>query len=342
MSILENIYNGGLSVLRRNVPSSAPGSMGSDGALARKLSWNEPEAPARDDEPLESVSPVRGIGRSWSFPLPQWRARDLYRTVYFDEGRGRTLVFIHGLGGNATNWEFIAPRLVDRYRVVGLDLVGCGWTRKPDMTYSIALLRDHLLDFLESRGIRRATLVGHSLGGAVSLAAALKKPSLVESLVLLCSAGLGPLPFWMRWGARNVLNPSMVFPMLILGADFILDNVFVQSPDENRYVRWFHQTSLRDEPGYPNLRDFARVGTHLCRDAVKRDFSDRLPFIQVPALVLMGDHDKLSSLSCVLRKVGGISRVRTVVVKNCGHLPMIEHPEETLFHMRRFLTNPPG
>jgi 4,5:9,10-diseco-3-hydroxy-5,9,17-trioxoandrosta-1(10),2-diene-4-oate hydrolase len=342
MSILENIYNGGLAVLRRNVPSSASGSMGSDGALARKLGWNDTGTPAQNDEPLDGASTVLGIGRSWSFPLQQWRARDLYRTVYFDEGRGPALVFVHGLGGNATHWEFIAPRLVDRYRVVGLDLVGCGWTRKPDLAYSIALLRDHLLDFLDSRGIGRATLVGHSLGGAVSLAAAVKKPSLVESLVLLCSAGLGPLPPWMRWGANNILSPSVVYPMLILGADFILDNVFVQGPDENRYVRWFHQTSLRDEPGYPNLRDFARVGTYLCRDAVKTDFSDRLPFLQAPALVMMGDHDKLSSLSCVLRKVGGISRVRTVVIPKCGHMPMVEHPEETLFHMRRFLADPPG
>jgi len=322
MRSLEDIYGGGLVL---------PGR-GAGGRAAQ---------PAPGDEPLDETGPMPGLGRSPTFPLPQWRARDPYRTVYFDAGGGRPLVFVHGLGGNATNWEFIAAPLADRYRVAGLDLAGCGWSRKPDVRYSVGLLRDHLLDFLERRAIRRATLVGHSLGGAVCVAAALARPDLVESLVLVCAACLVPLPAWMRVGSRALLDRRVLYSLLTLGTEFILSNVFVDREENNRYVRWFRRSSLRDEPGYPNLRDFARVGTHLCRSAVETDFSGDFKSLRVPVLAIVGNHDRLTDIPALLRHLDAVPRVRTVVIQRSGHMPMIERPEETLVHIERFLTDPP-
>jgi len=282
-----------------------------------------------------------GLGRSLTFPWPQWQDDDEYRTVFFDEGVGQAIVLVHGLGANATHWEHLAVPLSASHRVVGLDLVGCGWTRKPDGPYTVDLLRDHLIGFLKRRGIRRAVLVGHSLGGAVCLATALKRPDLVESLVLISAAGVGPLPGWMRLAGPSVLRRGFLFPFLALGAKFILKNVFVTSPDRNRYVRWFHQSALRDGPGMPNLWDFARVSESLCRDLLRRDYSDRFRQIHLPVLALWGDSDRLTYVSTVLRSLGGFPRLRTIVLKSCGHMPMVEYPEETLEHMERFLGSPP-
>lgn len=300
--------------------------------------WVEP---VREDEPLDETVGFQGLGRSQTFPFQQYRADDEYRTVYFDEGSGHPLVFVHGLGGNATHWEYLAPHFADQYRVAGLDAAGCGWNLKPHVTYTVDLLRDHLLSFMDYRGIGQATLVGHSLGGMVCLAAALKKPSRVASLALVNSAGLAPLPSWMRMAAPVFLHRSLLFYTLAAGADFILNNVFVQSEDENRYVRAFRQSNTRDDPGYPNLRDFARVSESLCRDVVSRDYSAQLRQLKIPVLVLTGDNDKLTPSWPVLRRLNRIRRVRTVVLKRCGHMPMIEYPEETRFHLDRFLNNPP-
>lgn len=300
-----------------------------------------PLRPPVEAELLDETCGCLGIGRSLTFPFPQWRARDAYRTVYFDEGEGRTLVFLHGLGGNATHFEHVVRPMADRYRVVGIDLVGCGWSMKPEVTYTVDLLCDHLLSFLDQRGIRRATLVGHSLGGAVCMAAALRRPAAVEGIALLCAAGMAPLPRWMRSCASIFLRRQLLYPFLALGADFILNNVFVDREQDNEYVRWFRASSLRDVPGYPNLKDFARVSESLCRDVVRRDFSDRFPTLRMPVLALWGDHDKLTSLSSVLRRLDALPRVRTVVLQRCGHLPMVERPKETVFHLERLLNDPP-
>lgn len=292
-------------------------------------------------EPLDEGNGFLGMGRSHTFPFRQWRDDDEFRTVFFDEGHGHPIVFVHGLGGNATHFEFLLGDLLRDYRVVGLDLVGCGWSCKPERTYTVSLLRDHLLSFLERRGIERATLVGHSLGGAVCLAAALERPGQFESLALLCAAGVAPLPKWMRAAAPLFLRRHVLLPTLGLGADFIVKNVFVDSAEQNPHVRWFRDSAMRDDPGYPNLRAFARVCETLCRDVVAGDFSERLTSLHLPVLGIWGDTDKLTCRSGVLRNLSRIRQVRTVVLRRCGHMPMIERPQETLFHLRRLLECPP-
>lgn len=302
--------------------------------------WAEP-AERRQPVRLDETDKFLGIGRSLSFPFPQWRDTDTYRTVYFDEGVGDPVVFVHGLGANATHWEHVAAGLVGDHRVVGLDMAGCGWNLKPEQTYSLELLRDHLLEFLDRRGIRRCTLVGHSLGGMVCLAATFHRPELVEALGLVGAAGVAPLPRWMKVAAPVFLRRNLLFGTLALGAELILDNVFVDSPQENIHVRRFRESALRDDPGYPNLRDFARVCESLCRDIVNKDFSHRLSTLDIPVLGLWGDADKLTPIPDILRCLGKIPKVRSVILKRCGHMPMVERPAETLFHIKRFLQKPP-
>jgi pimeloyl-ACP methyl ester carboxylesterase len=291
-------------------------------------------------EPLDETGPFLGMGRSLTFPFPQWRDVDEHRTVFFDEGQGHPIVLVHGLGGNATHFEPLLPVLVKRYRIVGLDLVGLGWTAKPNVSYRLEMLRDHLLDFLDRHHLVRPTLVGHSLGGAVCLSAALARPGSFHSLALLCAAGVAPLPRWMRLAAPVFLRRWLLFPTLALGANFILDNVFVDSPRANPHVRWFRESVLRDDRGYPNLYDFARVCESLCDDIAGRDFSQQLGSLELPVLAIWGDRDKLTCRGSVLREVGRIRRIRTVVMR-CGHMPMVERPSDTLFQLQRLLDQPP-
>ena len=75
--------------------------------------------------------------------------------------------------------------------------------------------------------------------------------------------------------------------------------------------------------------------------ARRRRNSRHFATFPAPVLGLWGDHDKLTSFGQVLMNLGQIPRVRTVVVPRTGHMPMIERPAETLFHLQRFIENPP-
>ncbi|MBB3264639.1 pyruvate dehydrogenase E2 component (dihydrolipoamide acetyltransferase) [Azospirillum sp. OGB3] len=111
---------------------------------------------------------------------------------YARRGDGATTVLlVHGFGGDLDNWLFTIDALAEGATVYALDLPGHGQSAKalPDPT--LTGLSKAVRDFMDVVGIGTAHLVGHSMGGAVSMRTALDAPERVASLSLICSAGLG-------------------------------------------------------------------------------------------------------------------------------------------------------
>jgi pyruvate dehydrogenase E2 component (dihydrolipoamide acetyltransferase) len=107
-------------------------------------------------------------------------------------GEGAVVLLIHGYGGDRNSWLFVQEQLAARHRVYALDLPGHGTSSKDVGDGSIATLTDSVLGVLDAIGAQRAHLVGHSLGGAVAVAAAARNPARVASLTLIAPAGFGP------------------------------------------------------------------------------------------------------------------------------------------------------
>ncbi|MGW4467706.1 alpha/beta fold hydrolase [Micromonospora sp. NPDC004704] len=93
------------------------------------------------------------------------------------------MVLLHGGGGDGSTWDEVSSDFADRWRVYTLDLRGHGRSDQPGR-YSVELMRDDLLGFLQGLGLDRVTLVGHSLGGVVAYLFAAAHPDRVEALVL--------------------------------------------------------------------------------------------------------------------------------------------------------------
>jgi pyruvate dehydrogenase E2 component (dihydrolipoamide acetyltransferase) len=114
------------------------------------------------------------------------------RIRYLKRGEGgEPMILIHGFGGDLNNWLFNHEALAAEREVYALDLPGHGESAKAVGDGSLAMLADTVLGFMAALDIGAAHLVGHSMGGAVSLAVADKAPDAVRSLTLICSAGLG-------------------------------------------------------------------------------------------------------------------------------------------------------
>ncbi len=105
---------------------------------------------------------------------------------------GPPIVLIHGFGGDLNNWMFNQPMLAERHSVYALDLPGHGRSSKDVGAGDLTMLSTTLLAALDTLGIEAAHLAGHSLGGAISMQAALDNPARAASLTLVASAGLGP------------------------------------------------------------------------------------------------------------------------------------------------------
>jgi pimeloyl-ACP methyl ester carboxylesterase len=113
-----------------------------------------------------------------------------YNRAYRIAGEGPALLLIHGIGDSSAAWADLIPHLARHYTVIAPDLLGHGQSDKPRGDYSVAAYANGMRDLLAVLGIERATVVGHSLGGAVAMQMAYQFPQLVERLVLVSSSGI--------------------------------------------------------------------------------------------------------------------------------------------------------
>jgi pimeloyl-ACP methyl ester carboxylesterase len=113
------------------------------------------------------------------------------RVAYRTGGSGPLLVLIHGITSNSATWDRVLPKLARRYTVLAPDLLGHGRSDKRRGDYSLGAHANTVRDLLDALGHKRATFVGHSLGGGIALQFAYQYPKRVENLVLVAPGGFG-------------------------------------------------------------------------------------------------------------------------------------------------------
>jgi pimeloyl-ACP methyl ester carboxylesterase len=113
------------------------------------------------------------------------------RVSYRRGGSGPALLLLHGITNSSQTWESVAPYLTDRFTLIAPDLLGHGESATPRGDYSLGAHASGARDVLTALGIKRATVVGHSLGGGIAMQFAYQFPERCERLVLVSSGGLG-------------------------------------------------------------------------------------------------------------------------------------------------------
>ena len=255
--------------------------------------------------------------------------------MHFDAGAGPAIVLIHGLGANLTHFEHVAPPLVAAgYRVCGLDMPGFGHSGKPRRTYSIRWLAGAVTALMDHLGIERATLAGHSLGGLVAADAALHETPRVERLVLISSAGLFQMPLPFQWVARTIMRPGLVAPALERNARRLLEKRVFEERNE-KVERFIEQSVTRPDSRF--VRDLARVMWSLRKDLTSYHLFDEVKRLTMPTLVIYGGRDRLLPTKAVPTWAGKLPAGQLEVIERCGHMPIIEKPEQVVARMTSFL-----
>jgi pimeloyl-ACP methyl ester carboxylesterase len=114
-----------------------------------------------------------------------------HRVSYRTAGQGPLVLLIHGIAGSSEQWDGVIPLLAEHFTIVAPDLLGHGRSAKPRGDYSLGAYAVGIRDLLITLGNRRATVVGHSLGGGVAMQFAYEYPVFCERLVVVSSGGLG-------------------------------------------------------------------------------------------------------------------------------------------------------
>ena len=240
-----------------------------------------------------------------------------------------TVVMIHGYSSEKTVWMRFASHFTDKYQVLILDLPGHGETAfDPALKDDTVSQAQRVVEAMDALGIKRAHIVGNSMGGFIAAQLALHHANRVQSAVLVDAAGVvapqesdmakmlatGRNPFeihnrdeFLEFYSMTMAQPPWL-PRMIL--DFMADDYIVRRESLTRIFQDFHSTGLLDQ--------------HL---------SD----INVPILILWGERDRLLHISSAAIWRSGIPNAELITYPELGHMPMLEAPRKSAEDVLAFL-----
>lgn len=253
----------------------------------------------------------------------------------FGPAEGEPVVLVHGFGASTFTWRDNAPALAEAgYRVLALDLVGYGLSDKSfALDFSHPAQADFVAAVMETVGIKRATLVGHSMGGSVIGHLAQRHPERVAALVFVDGAvreatansgggsilgipvqlgSLAEFPPFQRWGRIALL--------------YGLTRERMAATQLTAYYRKEIVTPAVEE-GYLQVQkikdwDLALLG--VLRDSGRNALSQPLSTLTAPTLIIWGEQDSWVPLARGQALHAALPQSEFVIIPNTGHLPMEE------------------
>lgn len=263
---------------------------------------------------------------------PDWREcsycldMDGIPVHFLDRGEGPAVVLLHGFGAWAYSWRHNIDALAARYRVIVPDLKGFGLSgRDRRHGHSLNDQARLVFDLLDRLGIGQAAWVGNSMGGEVSLRAALLDRTRVAGLGLICSSGTFTVRM-LPWLRRAIRLPGFAnwLTRRLVRIETVRQAVRGALGDPSRYdeadaAAYWLPLSL---PGATDLV------TALARDADFGAIRPRLREIAVPTLLIWGERDEYIPLAHGQLLASSIPDSRLVVIPGVGHAPQEEAPAE--------------
>jgi pimeloyl-ACP methyl ester carboxylesterase len=269
------------------------------------------------------------MSRTLTIPEDRYVCVEGINTRYWQMGdRGSSVILLHGGNGSIEFWLYNIAALAQHHRVYAFDMVGAGKSDYPDADYSLTYQAEFLKSFMAALAIESATLVGNSMGGAVSLQFTRFYPDRVDKLVLVDSMGLGKeINFGIRLitlpAIINLLRPSRWMIPAMLRSNFYNGHALPPEWIDLRYevfaIPGRNQVILQLGRSNFTLRGV--------RPDVYQPIVDSLPQITQPTLIIWGDCDRIIPVKHADIAAAGLPNNQLQIFANCGHHPYLEYPD---------------
>ncbi len=231
------------------------------------------------------------IHSDYPYPVRQLTLDGGHKIAYIQVGKGeKTLLFVHGFAGFLPIWERNIERLKKYFTCIALDLPGHGLSSSGDYPFTMAFYAQSIQEFITKLGLKKVVLVGHSMGGQISIRLALNQPELVSELVLIAPAGFETFTASERFFLGNLISSSVFNAAQYFRNWFNLKDFFFDL-DEKEYAKLEEFSrdfySLKDNPY------LLKVLTRSSQSMLNHPVFDELNQLQMPVLVCFGKQDKL-------------------------------------------------
>ncbi len=243
------------------------------------------------------------------------------KTNLHDIGSGQPVMLIHGSGPGVTawaNWRLAIPELAKNYRVIAPDMLGFGFTERPENTEcNIDRWVSHTIGLMDALDIKQCDLVGNSFGGGIALALAIRHPNRIRRLILMGSVGV---PFVLTPGLEAAwgYQPSLSAMKGLLDIFAFDRNLVTDELAEMRY-----EASIR--PGFQEAFSsmFPAPRQRWVNALASKESEIRA--IAHETLILHGREDKVIPVKTSQTLFDWIPKSQLHLFGQCGHWTQIEH-----------------
>ena len=284
------------------------------------------------DQPVRAPTDAADVRGPADGPTDaRWIVLNGIRTRYVDRGTGPAVVLLHGFAASLDTWGAVGDALAQEHRVLALDLKGFGYSSRPAGDYSPAAQAALVLALLDSRGVERADVVGHSWGSSVALALALAAPERIGRIALYDAWVFEEqLPPFFLWARTAGLGEALFRLIYRQRAEDRLENAF--------YAPERVPQALVDHA----IAGISRTGTlaaHLAAVRGQRyaEVQGRYREIRSRVLLLWGREDRVTPLRYGERLVHELPDAELRVYPRCGHFPMLEAKAQSTRDLVAFL-----
>lgn len=265
-------------------------------------------------------------------------------TVYHKEGdTNKKIVFVHGgaLDNAMMSWKEVVELMGNKYDIYAVDMLGFGESDKPDIQYSIPMYVEFLYDVLRQLNIEKASLVGLSMGGGISIAFSLKYPEIVDKLTIIGSLGLySRMPFhrFNRWFVNSRFNAksyewigkSRALVKWTINSSLFGDKNKISDKLVDDLYKLVHEPNCNK--AWESFQCY-----ELGKEGMATDLAVHLSDLAMPVLIVNGEKDSGVPVKYAIAASKVIKNSKLHVMKGCKHWAQKERPEEFVQVFKEFL-----
>ena len=241
-----------------------------------------------------------------------------YSVRFLEDGlsKSKHILFLHGLGASAERWSRVVPIFAKHFHVVAPDIVGFGYSDKPEVNYTMPFFLDFVKGFANALGMEHLNLIGASLGGHIAAELAITSKNMIEKLVLVTPAGImkEPTPL------LNYYTAAAMYPTF--------DNAkkaFERMAGNPNAVDMVYARDFVNRMQLPNAK-YAFISSMMGSKAAP-NLSGRLGKIEAPTLIVWGEKDRMIPVRYAGKFKREIKGSQLAIIESSGHTPYFEKPE---------------
>lgn len=257
-----------------------------------------------------------------------------FMTNYHDVGEGFPLLLAHGSGPGVSawaNWRLVIPKLSQNRRVVAPDMVGFGYTDRPEgIEYNMKTWTKQTVDFLDALGIEQTDIVGNSFGGALALCMAIEHPERIRRVVLMGAMGV---EFPITEGLDAVWGYTPSVENMKKAIDSFVYNKAISTDD---LAKMRYEASI--EPGFQESFSamFPAPRQQWVKFMARTD--EEIKNIKHHTLIVHGREDQVIPVENSYKLINLIDDAQLHVFGHCGHWTQIEQANKFATLVDNFLS----